>query len=103
MIKTTVMMTVATLMMAQAAFAGDCNISVDRKACPGKEVEAMKPYNGKNPTDETKKLDSAEACEKWAEKTSKIVRKGTLTEKKVTVKFDGKDLGKSFSDKAECK
>jgi hypothetical protein len=103
MMKTALMTTVATLMMAQAAFAGDCTITVDRKACAGKETEALKPYNGKNPTEESKKLDSAEACEKWGEKSSKIVRKGTLTEKKVSVKFDGKDLGKSFSDKAECK
>ncbi|WP_413559315.1 hypothetical protein [Bdellovibrio sp. HCB209] len=101
--KTALMTAVATMMMAQVAFAADCMITVDRKACAGKEVEALKPYNGKNPTEETKSLDSAEACEKWADKTSKIVRKGTLTEKKVTVKFDGKDLGKSFSDKAACK
>ncbi|WP_413576529.1 hypothetical protein ACLVWU_00645 [Bdellovibrio sp. HCB290] len=101
--KTALMMTVVTLMMAQNAIAGECTITVDRTPCAGKEVEARKPYNGKNPTEEAKKLDTAEACEKWAEKSSKIVRKGTLAEKKVTLKFDGKDLGKTFSDKAECK
>lgn len=86
-----------------AAHAADCTITISRKACAGKETEAMKPYNGKNPTEETKKLDSEEACLKWGEKSSKIIRKGTLTEKSVTVKFDGKDLGKTFADKAECK
>ncbi|QDK36204.1 hypothetical protein [Bdellovibrio sp. NC01] len=94
---------VAASLFAHMAFAGDCTITVDRKACPGKEVDALKPYNGKNPTDESKKLDSADACEKFAEKSAKIVRKGTLSEKKVTVKFDGKDLGKTFDEKSECK
>lgn len=94
---------VSTLFMAQIAFAGDCTITTSRKACAGKESEALKPYNGKNPTDESKKMDNEEACLKWAEKSSKIVRKGTLTEKSVTAKFDGKDLGKTFADKAECK
>ena len=93
----------STLLMAQVAFAGDCTITTSRKACAGKESDALKPYNGKNPTDESKKMDNEEACLKWAEKSSKIIRKGTLTEKSVTAKFDGKDLGKTFSDKAECK
>ena len=62
----------ATVVMAQTAFAGDCQITIDRKACPGKEVDALKPYNGKNPTEESKKLDDAGACEKWAEKSAKI-------------------------------
>ncbi|MNL25937.1 hypothetical protein D3C87_1474390 [compost metagenome] len=93
----------ALCLASQFAFAGDCVISIDRKACAGKETDAMKPYNGKNPTEETKKLDSAEACAKFAEKSSKIIRKGTLTEKNDSGKFDGKDLGKTFSDKAECK
>lgn len=94
---------VALCLASQFTFAGDCVISIDRKACAGKETEALKPYNGKNPTEETKKLDSAEACTKFAEKSSKIIRKGTLTEKSVSGNFDGKDLGKTFSDKAECK
>lgn len=94
---------VAATLFSQLAFAGDCVITIERKACPGKEVDALKPYNGKNPTEESKKLDSADACEKFAEKSSKIVRKGTLSGKKVTVKFDGKDLGKTFDGTSECK
>lgn len=97
------MLIFAIALIGNMAFAGDCSITTDRKACPGKEADALKPYNGKNPTEEAKKFDNEEACVKWAEKNSKIVRKGTLTEKVVTVKFDGKDLGKTFSDKAECK
>lgn len=96
-------LTAALVLSAQFAYAADCVITIDRKACPGKESDALKPYNGKNPTDETKKLDSAEACEKFADKSSKIVRKGTLTSKSVSGKYDGKDLGKTFADKAECK
>lgn len=94
---------VAITFLGQLAFAGDCMITTDRKACPGKEAEVLKPYNGKNPTEETKKMDDVAACEKWAEKSSKIIRKGTLAEKKVSAKFDGKDLGKSFADKSDCK
>lgn len=93
----------ATTLFAQLAFAGDCVITTDRKACAGKEAEVLKPYNGKNPTEETKSLADAGACEKLAEKSAKIIRKGTLAEKKVTAKFDGKDLGKNFSDKSDCK
>lgn len=91
------------ILIGQMAFAGDCVLTTDRKACPGKEDAAFKPYNGKNPADESKKMDNEEACLKWAEKSSKIIRKGTLTSKSVTAKFDGKDLGKTFSDTAECK
>lgn len=98
-----IILATAVVFSAQFAFAADCVITIDRKACAGKEADALKPYNGKNPTDETKKLDSAEACLKFAEKSSKIVRKGTLAEKSVSGKYDGKDLGKSFADKAECK
>lgn len=101
--KSTLLAIATTVMMGQFAFAGECTITIDRKACPGKEVDALKPYNGKNPTEESKKLDTAEACEKWGEKSAKIVRKGTLSNKKVTVKFDGKDLGKTFDEKSECK
>lgn len=94
---------VGIILFGNLAFAGDCTITTDRKACPGKEAEVLKPYNGKNPTEETKKFDDVGACEKWAEKSAKIIRKGTLAEKKVSAKFDGKDLGKSFSDKSDCK
>lgn len=93
---------IGLLVSSVSAMAGECVITIDRKACPGKETDAFKPYNGKNPTEEKKSQDSAGACEKWAEKSAKIVRKGTLTEKKVTAKFDGKDV-KGSSDKADCK
>lgn len=78
-------------------------INIDRSACPGKEAEMLKPYNGKNPTTEKKTFGSVEECSKFAEKSSKIVRKGTLAGKKVTGTFDGKALEKGFDEKAECK
>lgn len=95
-------LSVFTLVTANQAFAADCVISIDRKACAGKETEALKPYQGKNPTEEKKSVTDEAACKSMAEKAAKIVRKGTLTAKKVTAKFDGKDVG-SFEDKAECK
>lgn len=89
--------------LATSAFAGDCELSIDRKPCPGKEAAAFKPYDGKNPTIEKKaKAVTLEACTKEGEAASKIVRKGTLAEKTVTIKFDGKDISKK-SDKSECK
>mgnify|MGYP003616758098 FL=1 len=78
-------------------------ISIDRSACPGKEAEMLKPYNGKNPTTEKKTFASAEECSKFAEKSSKIIRKGTLASKKVTGTFDGTALEKMFEEKKDCK
>ncbi|WP_413288357.1 hypothetical protein [Bdellovibrio sp. HCB337] len=98
----TTMMIAAMMLFAQASFA-ECELITTRKACPGKETEALKPYDGKNPTTEKVTADSEDACLKKAEKASKIIRKGTLTEKSVTAKFGGKDLGKTFSDKVDCK
>ena len=95
---------IATILLATSSvFAGECKISITRKACAGKEAEAFKPYNGKETTEEVKSQDSIEKCSAFAEKSAKIVRKGTLTQKIVKGTFDGKDLGKEFSDKAECK
>jgi hypothetical protein len=99
---------VAMGLSSSAAFAADevaCKWKTLRTECPGKEVEAFKPYNGKKETpDEDKKATDEASCLAAAEKFSKIIRKGTLTAKKVhTVSYKGKDLGKTFEDKAECK
>ncbi len=94
---------VFTFLFSTAAFAGDCVMKIERKPCPGKETDALKPYNGKNPTEEKKSADSLEKCTKIAEDASKIVRKGTLSEKAVTASFDGKDLGKPFTANSTCK
>lgn len=94
---------VAAFLAGSIAMAADeCNLSIDRTPCPGKEEEARKPYSGKNPTDEKTKAKDAEVCMKDAEKAAKIVRKGTLSKKIVTAKFGGKDLGKKEYS-AECK
>ena len=95
------MMTVALL--GSSAWAGECKIKTAREACPGKETEALKPYDGKKETEEKKDVADEAACSAWAEKSVKIVRKGTLASKKITASFGGKDLGKSFEDKKECK
>jgi hypothetical protein len=94
----------ALVCTSQMSFAADCELTIDRSPCPGKETEAMKPYDGKNPTTEKAAgADTEEACLKKAEKSSKIVRKGTLSKKSVTAKLGGKDLGKTFTDEAACK
>lgn len=90
-----------SLTIGSAAMA-DCKLTIDRTACAGKEAEARKPYDGKNPTEETGKATSEEACLKEGEKAAKIVRKGVLTKKVVKVSFGGKALGEK-SDEKECK
>ena len=92
-----------TLILSHSAFAGDCSLSIDRKACPGKEAEALKPYDGKNPTEEKiAKATTLDACTKEGDKASKIVRKGVLTKKTVKITFDGKMVEEKSSEK-ECK
>lgn len=92
----------AMMIMAPASFAGDCALSVQRTACPGKEAETLRPYEGKNPTTEKYSTADVAGCEKKADRASKIIRKGTLAQKTVTGKFDGKYLSKSFTDNADC-
>lgn len=83
--------------------AGECVLSIDRTPCEGKETEARKPYSGKNPTEEKKEKAKTEAdCVKEGEKAAKIVRKGTLSKKVVTISFDGKEVG-TKEDSAACK
>lgn len=96
----------ALVMTAQAVHAGECDLIISREACPGKEKEALKPYDGKNPAKDTKKLDTEAACIAWAEKSAKIQRKGTLSSKKViSIRFDGKDIGdvSKLSSESACK
>jgi hypothetical protein len=95
---------VITLASSVALAKGECAFKTAREACPGKETEAFKPYEGKKETDDKKEVEDEKACLALAEKGAKIVRKGTLTSKKVhTVTFAGKDLAKTFEDKKECK
>lgn len=88
---------------ASASFGADCMLKTKRDACPGQEAKAYKPYNGKVETeDKEAKATDAAACKAAAEKSVKIVRKGTLTKKTVVAMFDGKEVA-NVSDQAECK
>lgn len=86
-----------------SAQAGDCVLKISREACPGKETEAYKPYNGKKETEEKKSAADEAACKKEAEKASKIVRKGTLSVKTVIATLDGKAVAGDFKGTSECK
>ena len=101
--KTTMTLMIIAAFYTFDAHAGKCVMKINRKACAGKETEAYKPYNGKVETEETKEAKDEADCEKQAEKASKIVRKGTLSNKTVTATFDGKALAKPFEGKSECK
>jgi hypothetical protein len=91
------------LFSSLSAQAGDCVLKISREACPGKETEAYKPYNGKKETEEKKSAADEAACKKEADKASKIVRKGTLSTKTVTATFDGKPVAGDFKGTSNCK
>lgn len=92
----------ASLFIVSTTFAEDCLVKTDRKPCPGKETETLKPYNGKNPTEDKKTAADGAACKALAEKSAKIVRKGTLSEKTVSAVF-GKESFGPFKDTSACK
>jgi len=81
----------------------ECVLVVDRTPCDGKMEVARKPYDGVNPTKESQeKIKTADDCMKAGEKAAKIIRKGTLSKKLVTISFDGKEIGKKQDEQA-CK
>ena len=82
----------ASVFVGLHAFAGECVMTIDRTPCPGKEAEAREPYKGVNPTIEKKGTADEKACLDLSKKACKIVRKGTLSKKSLTGKFDGKAL-----------
>jgi len=101
--KNILLMSLILVSFSSTVFADKCVMQIKRTACPGKETEAFKPYNGKQETEETKDTTALADCEKLAEKNSKIVRKGTLSAKTVTATFAGKALAKTYDGKADCK
>lgn len=93
---------VSTLVLSSTAFA-DCSLTITRTACPGKEAEMVKPYDGKNPTEEKDaKATTEEACKAAGDKAAKIVRKGVINKKVVKISFNGKALADGTGEK-ECK
>lgn len=93
---------VSTLVLSSTAFA-DCTLSISRTACAGKEAEMLKPYDGKNPTEEKDaKATTEEACKTAGDKAAKIVRKGVISKKVVKISFNGKVLADATGEK-ECK
>jgi len=94
---------VFALFYSQIAHAGVCELTIERIDCPGKKFEALQPFEGENPTHEKLKLETEAICLEKAEKPAKIIRRQVLSKKTVTAKFDGKDLGKTFTDSVPCK
>lgn len=98
-------MTIAA-MISVSASAADCVLTIDRTPCPGKVAAARRPYAGVNPTREVKKnAADAATCAKEAENAAKIIRKGTLSAKKVTAVYGGVPVGRgrNFVDQAACR
>ncbi len=81
------------------ASAGNCEITVGRVSCPGKEVECYKKCDGKETCLEIKKKTaSVDACSKEAFKNCTVFRPGVTKAKKIVASFDGKPIegGKDF-------
>jgi hypothetical protein len=84
-------------------YAGDCEITVGRAACPGKDNEAYEKCKGKPGTPQKcveikKKVGSAEACAREALKNCTVFRPGITKSKAITATFDGNPVesGKDF-------
>lgn len=85
------------------SLASPCEFITERKACAGLEDEAFRPYEGKNPTVDKTPFEDPKECLRKAEQFAKIVRRGVLSQKTVTVKFKGKVLNQKFTTTGECK
>jgi hypothetical protein len=108
--KSKIMMVIFPVMFCPLAWAGDCELTITRTACPGKTKEAMAPYNDVNPTIEKKSAGSPRVCIEIAKKSCRIIRRGTLSKKDIVAKFDGvlvdgtKDICDDVpTSKAPCK
>lgn len=80
-----------------------CIVEVERKSCPGMEDKSFNPYNGKAITAESFQVPDEAECLKQAESLARIVRKGTLQEKRVRIKFKGRYLENEIVKKAACR
>ena len=83
--------------------AKECKITVLRTPCPGRELEALKPYEGRSETEEITDVSGESACWSLAEKSAQIIRKGVLSFKKVSVSFDGKPAPRSYESQSDCR
>ena len=83
------MLVILTAIYTIPAFAGTCDLAIERFACPGKEAEAMAPYKGVNPTFSVTFAADEAACTTKALQFSKIVRKKILKKISVTPKYKG--------------
>ena len=81
--------------LSQSAFAGTCILKTTRTPCSDAvKAEALKPYDGKETTDDAKKTaTTAEKCIEAAKEACVIVRPLQLKEKKIVALFDGAPVG----------
>ncbi|MDZ4787176.1 MAG: hypothetical protein SGJ02_13975 [bacterium] len=79
----------STVSISNFALAGDCELSVTRIACPGKEAESYKKCDGKPSCTELKETASADGCAKEALKACENSRLDITKSKVITSKFDG--------------
>lgn len=78
-----------------------CKLTIHREACPGREIDAFAPYNGKNPTLEGVPASTKNDCIKQAQVNALILRKKIIKKITVTGLFEEEEIG-SHSKQAPC-
>ena len=75
--------------MMGTAYAGKCEISYDRTACPGQEKISYKKCKGEKACTKTKRAKDLAGCQKLAEKSCSNSRLDITKSKVIKAKFDG--------------
>ena len=80
------------LLSVNAFAVQNCELTITRSACPGKESQAFANYKGQNPTVETMNVGDSAGCTAQAVRFSKIARAGVISRIAVAPKFQGTAL-----------
>lgn len=82
----------ATIVAGPFAFAGTCEITTTRTACPGKESISYKKCDGQQTCSDFKDLSDAQQCKAAAIASCENSRLTITKLKVITATFDGKEL-----------
>ncbi len=85
------------------AFAGSCDLSITRTACPGKEAISYKKCDGQASCVEKETAADAAACKAMAVEACSNKRLEITKSKVITAKFDGKEIKTDGGDTDFCK
>jgi hypothetical protein len=80
------------VLLSTASQAGECLLRATRTPVPGKEVEALAPFMGRNPSNDLKQAANRVLCQALALETCIKRDKNLVKEIVVNAKFDGEDV-----------